>query len=393
MPPRRPTIAYFSPLPPTRSGIADYSTELLPHLAQLLDITLFATEPTAVEPSLQNEFTIRPIADYPAAHWHYDLALYHMGNNRCHNDLYQMSLRYPGLVVLHDVNLHHFVADGTIGQQNYAAYSRELGYVQGMTGINLAWRIKQGQQAHPIAELPLFNRLADSSLGLIVHNQYAQAQVRTSNTAVPLCIIPELMTPRTGQPRRAALAWPADALIFAALGQVTQAKQPQMILRAFQQVHQTHPQARFLFVGEVLPEVDLASLLTELSLNDVVHSTGFVEGLDSFIDWISTADIVLNLRYPTGGETSAAALRAMAAARPVIVFDHGWYSELPGTAVRKIPVLDEAALQTAMQQLADQPHLRQQMGEVAQQTIAQDYAPAAAARAYAAFIQQLLSLS
>jgi hypothetical protein len=75
------------------------------------------------------------------------------------------------------------------------------------------------------------------------------------------------------------------------------------------------------------------------------------------------------------------------------VFDHGWYGELPETAVYKIPVLDEATLQSAMQQLADQPHLRQQMGAVAQQTIAQDYAPAAAARAYAAFIQQLLSLS
>ena len=67
----------------------------------------------------------------------------------------------------------------------------------------------------------------------------------------------------------------------------------------------------------------------------------YVESFDAFVDWAATADVVLNLRYPTLGETSGAALRVMAAGRPLVVFDHGWYGELPDEAAVKVPPLDD----------------------------------------------------
>jgi glycosyltransferase involved in cell wall biosynthesis len=348
-----------------------------------MDITLFAAEPEAVDEVMRQEFEIRPLADYPTCQWDYDLPLYHTGNSRHHTDLYQMSLRYPGLTVLHDVSLYHFLADSTTGQGHAAAYTREVGYVLGLEGINLLWRIRHGQQKHPLADLPFLNRLADTSLGLIVHSQYAQTQIRATNQTVPIQIIPQLMAAQNGRSRRTELPWPSDALIFAALGQIIPAKQPHLLLKT--------PYARFLFVGEPQPDVDLDGLIAEFNLQDVVYSTGFVEGLAEFGDWISTADVILNLRYPTVGETSATALRAMAAARPLIVFDHGWYSEIPATAALKTPVMDEVALLAAMQRLAYEPQLRQQMGQSAQQTIQQEYLPSHVAEAYRSFITQILT--
>ncbi|HUM72012.1 MAG TPA: glycosyl transferase family 1, partial [Chloroflexota bacterium] len=87
-------IAYFSPLPPTHSGIADYSAELLPYLAAHADITLFAEDPVAVAEEIRGQFEVRPLTAYPAVQWYYDLPLYHMGNSHHHETIYQMCLRY-----------------------------------------------------------------------------------------------------------------------------------------------------------------------------------------------------------------------------------------------------------------------------------------------------------
>lgn len=102
---RRPRLAYFSPLPPSPSGIADYSAELLPHLAELADITLFSDQPQAGSLGLPSY----PTGDYPARRHAFDLPLYQMGNSDRHEAMFEMMMRFPGVVVLHDYFLHHFI--------------------------------------------------------------------------------------------------------------------------------------------------------------------------------------------------------------------------------------------------------------------------------------------
>ncbi|MCI0396450.1 MAG: glycosyltransferase [Chloroflexi bacterium] len=384
-------LAYFSPLPPARSGIADYSRELLSHLAKLASLTLFANYPEQVDAELQQQFSIQPTGAYPALRWQFDLALYQMGNSIHHDGMYPVALRYPGLVVLHDYSLHHFIAHRTAGQGNYTAYVRELGYALGPAGVNLAWDIYYGRAEHPLFELPLNNRLLDTSLGLAIHSRQVAETVHQQRPDLPLQIIPALMTVHQGIPRRQALGLPAEAVIFASVGLVTAAKQMELALRAFARLRQVVPQAHYLIVGEVHEEVDLPGLLAGLDLTGAIHVTGFVETVVEFIDWTATADVIVNLRYPTVGETSAAALRALAAGRPVIVFDHGWYSELPDKVAVKIPLLDEAALLAAMLSLAQQPERRQAMGQAATTYIQQQHDPGRVAEYYLAFIEEVLA--
>lgn len=386
--PPRLRIAYFSPLPPARSGIADYSSELLSHLAAHADITLFSANPHEIEPTVAQEFSIQPIDNYPAQRWHYDIALYQMGNSTHHTALYEMFLRYPGIVVLHDYSLHQFIAHRTINSGDMAGYSRELGYELGLQAIGY---IKQGrtrEQAQTVQGTPLNKRLLDLSLGVIVHSQYAKNLILEREGKTAVSVIPQHITTTVATSRRQQLPWPSDAIIFASAGQVTAAKQIEFTLRAFKKARQENPRSYYLIIGEEMGDSDLSSIIHSLNLSDCVQHIGYVASKQEFTDWIYTADCIINLRYPTVGETSAIALRALAAGRPLILFDHGWYSELPDSICIKTPPFDENALVTAMSQLAQQPDKRRLLGEAGSQYIKEHHCPIHVANAYLAFIRQ-----
>jgi glycosyltransferase involved in cell wall biosynthesis len=403
-------LAYFSPLPPDHSGIADYSRALLPPLAERAHLTLYAQRPDQVEASLRHTFDIRPLTAYPAGRWQHDLTLYQMGNSVYHEAMYPYLLRYPGVTVLHDYGLNHFISHRTAGQGNYAAYVREMGYALGTAGVQQAWAVYDGRQPHPLFELPLNDRVLDHSLALIVHSHYVQEQLlgqkrlngkkrnghegdarEESDIARRVRLIPALMERLPAATQPADLNLPAGSILFASAGLVTATKQPELALRTFGRLRQEIPQAHFLMIGEAHEEVALTELVEKLGLQDSVTCTGFIESLEAFWGWLLAADIIVNLRHPTVGETSATALRALAAGRPVIVFDQGWYSELPDQVTRKVRPMDEEGLLAAMGQLAGSPALRQEMGQAAVQYIQTHHDPAAIAGHYIAFLQELVA--
>ncbi len=382
-------VAWFSPLPPARSGIADYSAELLPHLAQHVQLTLFAPDPAQLDTTLAAQFEVRPLDQYPAQRWQFDVALHQMGNSAHHAAHYDLFCRYPGLVVLHDYFLHHFLAHQTVGQGNVAGYVRELAYAYGLAGVNLARQIRTGQAQNVVFERPLNQRLLNLSLGTIVHSRYVQQLL--AHEGHPSHHVPALITPHPAQPRRAELGIDDEAIVFGSFGQVNQARQFELSLRAFRQVVTQVPNAIYLIVGEVLPDVALADLIAAAGLTRHVRHIGYAATLQAFVDYLQTADIVINLRYPTLGETSAVALRALAAGKPTIVFDHGWYAELPDDGCCKLPPLDEAALVATMLQLAQSAELRQRVGETAVSYATNHHHPAAVAAQYAQVIGHTLA--
>ena len=103
-------VAFFSPLPPARSGIADYSEALIQSLKPLVELEVFSAASRAFDPA------------------RFDIALYHLGNNVYHDFVYETALRHPGVVVMHESNLHHLMADLTIKRGDWDAYIRECEY-------------------------------------------------------------------------------------------------------------------------------------------------------------------------------------------------------------------------------------------------------------------------
>src|SRR5207244_865978 len=84
-------VAYYSPMPPSRSGVADYSALLLPALAERVEVVI----------AKPGRFRREPAAD---------IALYHVGNDaQAHGWIVEALRRRRGVVVLHDFVLHHLV--------------------------------------------------------------------------------------------------------------------------------------------------------------------------------------------------------------------------------------------------------------------------------------------
>lgn len=379
-------LAYFSPLPPARSGIADYSAELLPPLAQLAEVTVFSDDPAAGAAGLP----VYATDDYPARRHDFDVPLYQMGNSDLHETIYGMMSRFPGIVVLHDFYLHHFFYFYTMQHADWIGYERELAYTLGRDGRRLARTIRDGRAEIPLFDEPLNARLLDAAAGVIVHSHYAAERARAGRPELRPAVVPAPIALHPGRSRRDELGVAADAVLFGSFGQLTAEKRIDAALRAFSRVHERIPHSRYLLVGGAQPDVDLPRLLGELELEKAVISIGHVAELAEFVDWIHTADVVVNLRQPTVGETSAVALRAMAAARPLVVYDHGWYGELPDEAALKVPPGDEAALFAALARLAASAGLRHTLGEAAAAYVRANHLPPQVARAYVAAIHTIL---
>lgn len=393
-------IAYFSPLPPTRSGIADYSYELLPYLAQRVDITLFVTD-SQVPDSLRENFDIQPIEDYPTLRHMYDVALYQMGNSEYHEAIYSMSLQHPGIVVLHEYFLHHLIVARTIGHGNFPGYIREMGYVQGRRGIQWARQVQNGLCKLPFFETPLNKRILDSSLGVIVHSEYIRQRIQAHHHALPVAVIPQIVgyvsdSGTTKEPvipllSRQDLGCPKDALVFCTAGQVTKTKQVTLALEAFGCLQDEFPNALFAVIGEEPGhDVNLSDWLTQHRLRDKVIWTGYIPRESDFISWIAAADVLVNLRYPTVGETSRTALLGLATGRSVIVIDAGWYAELPDDVCIKVPPNDIDALLSAMRTLASDAGLCQKIGNRAAEYVHHHHDPDQVANMYADFVNDVL---
>jgi hypothetical protein len=119
-------LAYFSPLPPSKSGIADYSAELLPYLAKGADISVFVAQADELRLNQNNreDYSVHDATHFDEINSQqpFDLCIYHQGNNPHHEFVYERALQTPGLLVLHEHCLHHLIAWRTLGRKDEEAY-------------------------------------------------------------------------------------------------------------------------------------------------------------------------------------------------------------------------------------------------------------------------------
>ena len=150
-------VALFSPLPPSKSGIADYSNTLITHLAPLVDLETFTS---AADPGGDA------------------IALYQVGNNSHHDFVYQTALQRPGVVTLHEANLHHLIADVTIRQGDWDKYLEEVAYDGGPEALAYARRVRALEVGPDYEGVPMLRRILESARGVIVHSEFMVDQVR-----------------------------------------------------------------------------------------------------------------------------------------------------------------------------------------------------------------------
>ncbi|MEN9938400.1 MAG: hypothetical protein RLZZ387_4979 [Chloroflexota bacterium] len=390
-------IAYLSPVNPAPSGISDYSEELLPYLAQYVDVTLYLDDGLRpANPALAQHLELRPIRrlERDQRRRPYDAVVYHMGNSSAHAAIWRAMLKVPGVLVLHDFVLHHFMLQ---------YYATDLGDVQryraeaarryGPDGERVAGLMMRGRFTEAAFDLPFSEDALAAAQGLIAHSRYVLDHAARVRPELPAALVPMGVPLPPDTPRdaaRARLGLPRDALILASFGHINPYKRVDSVLRSLRELRETHPQARYILVGSVSPSYDVRAAVARAGLEEAVTITGYV-GRAAFEDYVAAADICVNLRHPTAGETSASLLRLLGAGRPTLVTATGSFTELPpGVAAQVDPDYAEEELIVAYcRLLASRPDLAAAMGRAARDYVAREHTLDAAAAGYAAFLARL----
>ena len=388
-------IAYFSPLGPQRSGISDYSEELIPYLARGAEITLFVDGFQPANKGLTSQFEV---CDYRRKRSHlrnldqFDAVIYHMGNDhRYHTGIFEALQARPGIVVLHDFALQDFFLGLARERNEPNIYLNEVEYSHGKRVRNeAAVQLTRGAIPTIVSQpldFPLNARIVNSAEGVIVHSNWVRKHLIDANAAVPIVHIPHLINPENiPLPKRAH-----DEIQIASFGLITPGKGLEPALRAFAKLKNTH-RFKYALVGDPNAFYDVRQLIRLHGLEDVVEVTGHVP-LEQFRQRMRETDIALNLRERTVGETSGCLCRLLAAGICSVVADVGWYGDLPDDAVVKVPLDSntDQLLLAYLKRLIEDEQLRTRIGQNARRYANENHSVEHVAESYLEFTRQVIN--
>jgi glycosyltransferase involved in cell wall biosynthesis len=336
------TVGFYSPLPPARTGVADYAAALLTG--------------------------IREHGSVEIAPKRCDVALYQLGNNGLHAGIYRRALERPGVVVLHDAVLNHFL----LGQLDERQYVDEFVFNYGEWHRGLAaelWRSRGGSGADSrYFEWPMLRRVAETARAVVVHNPAAAYAVTRHAASARVIEIPHLfaMPDLAGDGAtmrfRQRLGVKPGAFLFGVFGYLRESKRLVTVLDAFATVKRDVPQAALLVAGS-FASTDLARAVAPLLSQPGIVRLPYLPEREF---WLAAAavDACLNLRYPSTGETSGISIRLMGIGKPVLLTDAPECSRFPEDACLRIPpgTAERESLQQHMVLVASMPELAHEIG-------------------------------
>ena len=337
------TVGFYSPLPPARSGVADYAAVLLAELQK------------------HGRVEVTPSSC--------DAAIYHLGNNRLHTEIYQRALAHPGVVVLHDAVLHHFL----LGTLDEAAYIEEFVYNYGEWNRGLAGELWRGRASSATDrryfDYPMLRRIVERARAVVVHNPAAARLVTEHAAQARVVEIPHLFAiPPFASGGADSIRWrqtagiDAGSFLFSVFGYLRESKRLMAVLEAFGEVHREFPKTTLLVAGEfVSSDLERAALplLSEAGIVRLPH-------LAERDFWLAAGavDACINLRYPAAGETSGIAIRLMGLGKPVMMTDSLECSRFPEDACIRIApgAAERDSLRAHMTLVAAMPQIATAIG-------------------------------
>jgi glycosyltransferase involved in cell wall biosynthesis len=379
-------LAYFSPMPPARTGIATYSRALVGALRHRCDVTVFTQTQDAdpVEGVEVIDFSRNPYA--LKALGSFDNALYHIGNNPWyHLEILKALSVFPGAVCLHDTVVYYLAAG--LGK---GGLLKELLLADPVHAFRDLRRIEDESTDADLLRFasasrhPCIQGLLQLTPHIVVHNETSAGVIRSFGYSGRIDVIPLLQyeggfavpTVETSLRARAALGYSKEEVVFGAFGFIGPTKRLERVLDALAILKGRGETARIrlLIVGEGAGA--LGDKIRELGLETIVRCPGFISD-DQFRTHLSAIDALVNLRYPSHGESSATLIQAMSFGIPCLVTDDASFSELPDGTVVKIgcATTEVEEIAGALSRMARDPAWARQIGEAGRAHIAAYHAP------------------
>ncbi|MCU0245690.1 MAG: hypothetical protein MUC42_03900 [Bryobacter sp.] len=334
------TVGYHAPLPPAPTGVADYAAALLEALRRLGSVEV---DPDRAE-----------------------VRLYQIGNNPLHAAIYERALLEPGVVLLHDALLHHFL----LGQLDEERYVAEFVYNGGVESEARAlWQARARSAGEErFFRYPMLRRVCERARGVIVHNAAAAALV--SPWARPE-VVPHLYAEPAIAPRDLRAEWgiAKDATVFGVFGYLRETKRLAAVLRAFSRLS-----GAYLVVAGRFVSSDYERALAPLLAQPGVIRLGFGSD-EEFWQRALAVDAVVNLKWPTAGESSGIAVRFMGLGKTVILSATPENAEFPETTCLRVDpgAAEEEMLTEILAWLAQRPHAVRTIGAAARAHIQREH--------------------
>ena len=389
----KPTLAFVSPLPPERTGIADYSAALLPALSDHYHIEL-VVEQASVSGPLSDTWAVRDAAWLRANAHRIDRVVYQMGNSPFHNYMLPLIKDIPGTVVLHDFYLSGLMAWlQWYGDQDHA-WERALYASHGYRALrDLREDPDTAKRRYP-SNWTVLQR----AQGVIVHSHYAKSLARQwfpacDSDAWAVVPQPRLPVPAADSRRvREKLGMAADDFVICSFGFLDPTKHNLELLQAWLDSDLAHDRrCRLVFVGENHGGdygVSLLRTIRDSPAPGRVRITGFAAA-DLYHDYLAAADLAVQLRRDSRGETSGAVLDCLSYGIPTIVNANGSMAELDTSAVHVLPdAFTQGELVQTLETLWRDTERRQAMRLRAHALISERHAPGHCADQYAQAIER-----
>lgn len=397
LPPRRPKMAYISPLPPERSGISNYSAELLPELSRHYDIDVIVAQNSVSDPWIKANYPIHEVDWFRTYSNNYDRVLYHFGNSEYHQHMFDLLDEIPGVVVLHDFFLSGIIAHMEFNGIIPAEWTRELYHSHGYRAVMERYQAKD--PAEVIWRYPCNLSVLEKALGVIVHSENSLRLAKQWYgviddghwTVIPLLRNSVLKFDRDAA--RKALGLGADDFVVCSFGLLGPIKLNHRLIEAWlasSLAHDDH--CKLIFVGENHGGEygkELLAMIHKSGLAGRIRITGWVDTA-TYNQYLAAADLAVQLRSLSRGETSAAVLDCMNYGLPTIVNANGSMADLPADAVWMLPdEFDSRSLTEALETLWRDDERRTSLGQRAREVILTRHAPRACADQYYEAIEKM----
>lgn len=336
-------IAMFTPLPPLKSGISDYSYDIIIALTEYFDIDVYVDDNYSGNPFEYNEnIVIYNHREYITNYNKYYDTIFQVGNSEFHIYMFEYIKKYKGTVVLHDYNMHGVIYFSTGELGKYDEYEAMLAEDDKDLAQNYVDSIKSGKSGLRIHEIEVNGIVTNYANKIIVHSDYAKRKLLfkdISRTVVKIPLYAKIDELPNKVMLREKYKFHKDEFVIASFGFISDTKRIDKALEAFAKVAKEKVNVRYLLVGEANKDMkkQINVFCENNGIKNKVKITGFTE-LQEFIDYIGLCDACINLRYPYNGENSASLMRILAAGKPVFVSDIGSFSEIPDSCCIKVPI-------------------------------------------------------
>ncbi|MFI4989751.1 MAG: glycosyltransferase [Solirubrobacterales bacterium] len=388
-------IAWFTPFH-VESAIGEFSRHVTDELARVADVELWVP---GDGPLLESEL---PMVGFNADSPHlsdlhqYDAIVYNLGNHLAfHGEIYKVSAAHPGAVILHDRALHHLFADLWLTGEHPepVRYIQAMGAYYGADGASVAQESLQGgrrpvwESEQDLLRYPLYEQSIAGALGVVTHSQGQALDVAQRwlgpVAALRLPCYRETLACAARAPRAA----PSERLRLLTVGHVNSNKQVDRVVKVLAADPQLAARFSYRVVGPDGGDTAYARGLRRLIeqhadvLDVVLVGRVSDEQLEAEL---AAADAFVNLRHPNIEGGSASLMRQLAYGRPVLAFDSGFFGEIPGEALLRVPVADFGAVARQLHALVTDAAMRERVGRAAR-----EFAEACSERTY---VEDLLRL-